>query len=202
VPGLPPTPAFDGVALDLMTVPVGAKFGRIHRKALPDPLGFGKNPSRFSDPRQRTEANRFGVLYLGSSLKVCFLETMLRDDRDGIVGQIAIAESELDDRRYAEIRVGQALRLLDLTGDGPVRMGIPSDVARGRRQALARKWSVAFHEHPAQVDGIAYPSRLNGEINLAIYDRAVAKLELFRAQDLKRAAGLPEVLDDCLVALL
>ncbi len=202
MPSLPPPPVFDSVALDLTTIPVGAKFGRIHRKTLPDPLGFGKNPSRFSDPRRRAEASRFGVLYLGSSLKVCFLETMLRDDRDGIVGQIAIAESELDDRRYSEIRVREPLRLLDLTGDGPVRMGIPSDVARGRRQALARKWSVAFYEHPAQVDGIVYPSRLNGETNLAIYGRAVGKLELFREQHLKRASGLPSVLDDFQVALL
>jgi hypothetical protein len=201
VPGLPPTPAFDRVALDLMTVPVGATFGRIHRKTFPDPLGFGKNPSRFSDPRRRTEANRFGVLYLGSSLKVCFLETMLRDDRDGIVGQIAIAESELDDRRFSEIRVREPLRLLDLTGDGLVRMGIPSDVARGRRQALARKWSVVFHEHPAQVDGIVYLSRLNGETNMAIYGRSVGKLDLLREQDLKCAVELPGVLDDFLVAL-
>jgi len=202
VPSLPPTLAFDGVALDLMTVPVGAKFGRIHLKTFPGPLGFGKNPSRFSDPRRRTEDNRFGVLYLGSSLKVCFLETMLRDDRDGIVGQIEITETELDDRRYAEIRVRRALRLVDLTGDGPVRMGIPSDVARGRRQGLARKWSVAFHEHPQQPDGIVYPSRLNGETNLAIYGRAIGNLELLREQDLKRAAGLPNVLDDFFVALL
>jgi hypothetical protein len=202
VPGLPPPPAFDSVALDLMTVPAGTKFGRIHRKTFPDPLGFGKSRSRFSDPRRRSEANRFGVLYLGASLKVCFLETMLRDDRDGIVGQIAVAESELDDRRYSEIRVRESLRLLDLTGDGPVRMGIPSDVARGRRQALARKWSVAFHEHPQQPDGIVYPSRLNGETNLAIYDRAVGKLAPWHAQDLKRAAGLPDVLDDFLVSLL
>jgi hypothetical protein len=202
VSGLPPTPAFGGVALDIVTVSVGTKFGRIHRKTFPEPLEFGKNPSRFSDPRRRTEDHRFGVLYLGSSLKVCFLETVVRDDRDGIVGQIEIAESELDDRRYAEIRVSQVLRLLDLTENGPVRMGIPSDVARGRRQALARKWSVAFHEHPAQVDGIVYPSRLNGEKNLAIYGRAVGKLELLREQDLKRAVGLPDVLDDFLVALL
>jgi hypothetical protein len=196
VPSLPPTSAFDSVALDIMMVPVGAKFGRIHRKAFPDPLGFGKNPSRFSDPRRRTEDHRFGVLYLGSSLKVCFLETILRDERDGIVGQIDIAETELDDRRHAEIRVRQELQLLDLTGDGPVRMGIPSDVARGRRQALARKWSVAFHEHPQQVDGIVYPSRLNGENNFAIYGRAVGKLEPLRELDLKHAAGLPSVLDD------
>jgi hypothetical protein len=202
VPGLPPTPAFDSVALDLTTIPVGAEFGRIHWKTFPDPLGFGKNPSRFSDPRRRAEGNRFGVLYLGSSLKVCFLETMLRDERDGIVGQIAIAESELDDRRYAEIRVREPLRLLDLTGDGPVRMGIPSDVARGRRQGLARKWSVAFHKHPQQPDGIVYPSRLNGETNLAIYCRSTKKLEPLRGYELKRAPGMADVLDDFLVALL
>jgi hypothetical protein len=202
VPSLPPTPAFYGVALDIVLVPIRAKFGRIYKKSFLNPLGFGKNPSRFSDPRRRTEANRFGVLYLGSSLKVCFLETMVRDERDGVVGQIEIAESELDDRRYAEIHVRQELRLLDLTADGPVRMGIPSDVARSRRQVLARKWSVAFHEHQQQPDGIVYPSRLNGETNLAIYERAVGKLELFREQHLKRAAGLPSVLDDFQVALL
>jgi hypothetical protein len=61
---------------------------------------------------------------------------------------------------------------------------------------------VLFHEHQQQPDGIVYPSRLNGETNLAIYERAVGKLELFREQHLKRAAGLPSVLDDFQVALL
>lgn len=145
---------------------------------------------------------RFGVLYLGSSLKVCFLETILRDERDGIVGQVEIAESDLYDRRYAEIRVREGLQLLDLTGDGPVRMGNPSDIARSSRQALSRRWSVAFHEHPRDVDGIVYPSRLNGETNPAIYGRAVGKLELLREHDLKHAPGLAEVLDEFLVVLL
>jgi hypothetical protein len=202
MPGVPPTPAFASVALDIKTVPAGLEFGRIYRKTFPDPLGFGKHPSRFSDPRRRAADNRFGVLYLGSSLKVCFLETILRDERDGVVGQVEIAESELDDRRYAEIRVRNRLQLLDLTGDGPVRMGIPSDVARSRGQALARKWSIAFHDHPRGLDGLLYPSRLNGENNLAIYGRAVGRLELAREYDLQHAAGLPDVLNDFLVALL
>ena len=33
----------------------------------PNPLGFGKAPSRFSDPRRRVDANRFGILYLGDT---------------------------------------------------------------------------------------------------------------------------------------
>lgn len=42
--------------------------------------------------------------------------------------------------------------------------------------------------------------RANGETNLTIYGRAVGKLELFREQHLKPAAGLPTVLDDFQVA--
>lgn len=101
------------------------------------------------------------MLYLGLSLKVCFLEAVLRDERDGVVGDYLMDETELDTRRYAEVQVREALKLIDLRGDGPVRMGVPSDVPRGSRQTLARKWSVAFHDHPEQVGGIIYPSRLN-----------------------------------------
>jgi hypothetical protein len=81
-------------------------------------------------------------------------------------------------------------------------MGIPSDGARSSRQALARKWSLAFYGHPAGVDGIVYPSRLNGEINLAVYDRSVTKLEPLHGYNLKHAAGIADVLDDFLVALI
>ncbi|MDP3674671.1 MAG: RES family NAD+ phosphorylase [Novosphingobium sp.] len=202
MPRILPTAAFSRITLDIAPIAVGEKFGRIHRLAYPDPLSFGKNPTRFSDPRRRVPANRFGVLYLGASLKVCFIETILRDDRDGIVGEVEVEEAELDDRCYAEVRVREPLRLLDLTGDGPVRMGIPSDVVRGSRQGLARQWSLVFHDHPAAIDGIIYPSRLNNETNLAIYGRSVPKLEPLRNQSLKRAPGMADILDDFQVALI
>ena len=202
MPAVLPTPAFVGVTLDLASISVGKEFGRIHRRAYPDPLSFGKNPTRFSDPRKRVPANRFGVLYIGSSLKVCFLETILRDERDGIVGEVEVDESELDDRLYTEVRVREPLQLLELTGDGPVRMGIPSDVVRGSRQRLSRRWSVAFHDHPELIDGIVYPSRLNNETNLAIYGRSASKLEPLRVHDLKHAPGMAKLLGDFLVALI
>lgn len=200
--GPAPTEAFAGVALDLATAAAGRVFGRIHRRAFPEPLGFGKNATRFSDPRRRIPDNRFGVIYLGSSLKVCFVEAVIRDQRDGIVGDIEIAEAELDDRLYSSVRVATPLRLIDLTGDGPVRMGIPSDVVRGRTHTLARKWSVAIYGHPVAVDGILYPSRLNGEVNVAVYDRAISKLEAVGTLDLTAAPGLGGVLDDFFVALV
>lgn len=95
----------------------------------------------------------------------------------------------------------QPLTLVDLRGDGPVRMGIPSDVVRGRSQPLARRWSLAMHEHPDRIDGLLYPSRLNTEINLAIFDRAVAKLSPTNTQQLDRTPGIGRLLDDFQVAL-
>jgi hypothetical protein len=74
-----PTAAFARVKLETETIAVGERFGRLYLNRYPDPLGFGKTPSRFSDPRRRIERHRFGVLYLGGSLKVCFLEALLRD---------------------------------------------------------------------------------------------------------------------------
>ena len=202
MPNTEPTAAFAAATLDLAHVAPGAVFGRIYRQAFPDPLGFGKTRSRFSDPRRRAEPNRFGVLYLGSSLKVCFLEAVLRDERDGVVSDYLMDETELDTRRCAEVEVREPLKLIDLRGDGPVRMGVPSDVPRGSKQTLARKWSVAFHDHPEQVDGIIYPSRLNGETNLAVYDRAVGKLAAPRVHILRRAPGLARALNDLKVAII
>lgn len=197
-----PPHAFNAQTLDLHVVQPGETFGRIYDARYPDPLGFGKTRSRFSDPRTGRKAeSRYGVLYVGSSLKVCFLEAVLRDRRDGIGADLDMAESELRSRNYASIRAEQPLTLIDLTGDNLIRMGIPTDVARDSRQGLARKWSLAFHEHPRSVDGIYYPSRLNGGLNIAVFERSVAKLGEISALPLISTPGLAACLDDFKVAL-
>ena len=103
MPGPRPTAAFAGVSLEVATVPAGASFQRICLDRFPDPLGYGKSPSRFSDPRRRVPARRFGVLYLGASAKVCFVETVLRDRRNGAVADFPVEEAELATRKLAEI---------------------------------------------------------------------------------------------------
>ena len=202
MPDLRPGAAFAGAALGIATIGPGAQLGRIFHTRYPDPLGFGKTPSRFSDPRRRTVANRFEVLYLGTSLKVCFVEAVLRDQRNGAVADYPIEERELHDRKYAEATIREPLVLVDLRGDGPLRMGVPSDVARGSRQSLARLWSVAFHEHSIVPDGIIYPSRLNGETNVAVFDRSIEKLGKVWTSPLISAVGLAQVLSDLKVALV
>jgi hypothetical protein len=201
MPGVPPPPDFGRARLEIETIPPGQTLGRIYWSTYPDPLGYGKSPSRFSDPRRRVAANRFGVLYLGESLKVCFLEAVLRDRREGLIDDLPIEEVELTKRRYAEIATMTELHLVDLKGDNPVRMGVPTDVVRAQRQNLARQWSLAFHGHPSQPDGLIYPSRLNGATNLAIYDRSIGKLQPKRVVTLLGAPGLAQVLDVFRVAL-
>lgn len=198
---LPPA-EFATARLRLHKVPAGQRFDRIYLSRYPDPLGFGKTPSRFSDPRRRLASNRFGVLYLGDTVKVCFLEAVLRDQRDGAIGNLPIAETELHDRRYAEIETIRSLRMVDLRDDGAVIMGVPSDVAKATNQTLARAWSLALHEHPEKPDGIIYPSRLNGHTNLAVFDRAIPKLRAVRIMTLIGAPGLAAVLNDLQVSLV
>lgn len=181
MPGFLPPLNFARAKLEIETIPTGRTFGRIYWSTHPDPLGYGKSPSRFSDPRRRVAANRFGVLYLGDLLKGCFLEAVLRDRREGLLDDLPINEVELTQRRFAEIVTTENLHLVDLRGDKAVRMGVPTDVIRPKRQSLARKWSLAFCEHPSRPDGMIYPSRLNGATNLAIYDRSVGKLQPKRA---------------------
>jgi hypothetical protein len=116
------------------------------------------------------EDQRFGVLYLGSTLKLCFIEAVLRDRRNGTLGDYPMEETELARLRYTQIIVRSPLHLVDLRGDGQLRMGIPSDVVGSSRQAPARQWSRAFYEHPTKPDGVIYSSRLNQDTNLAVYD--------------------------------
>jgi RES domain len=81
-------------------------------------------------------------------------------------------------------------------------MGVPSDVVRASQQSLARAWSLAFYEHSEAPDGIIYPSRLNNETNLAIYDRAIPKLVLYSTTPLIGAKGLAGILNELKVALV
>lgn len=200
--GVNPPAGFERQRLDIETVPSGRRFGRIYASDFPDPLGFGKTASRFSDPRRRDATKRFGVLYLGETLKVCFLEAVLRDRRDGLIGDLPIDEKEIYARRYAEVETIAELSLVDLRDDHAIRMGVPTDVAKSSRQRLARSWALAFHEHQSLPDGIIYPSRLNGHTNVAVFERAVSKLAPARVIPLIGAQGLAAVINDLRVSLV
>lgn len=167
----------DGFArrpLVLHEEPAGARWLRLYRRAYADPLGFGKAPSRFSPPPKA--AGRYGVVYLGSSVKVSVAETLVRDRGDGRLGDLPVELAELEAWACAEVEVVRPLRLADLRGDGPLRIGIPSDVAHASDWRLSQAWSAALHTHELEPDGLIYLSRFTGEPNLAVFDRALPKL--------------------------
>jgi hypothetical protein len=133
---------------------------------------------------------------------VSFLEAVLHDQRDGVVGDLPIAESEFLVRRYAEIETIVPLRMVDLRDDNAVIMGIPTDVAKGGQQSLARKWSVVFHDHTQKPDGIIYSPRFSGQTNLAVFNHAIVKLKVARVAKLIAAPGLAAVLNDLKISII
>jgi hypothetical protein len=198
-----PPPGFHRVELVTQVVGRGETFGRIHWARHPDSLAVGRSPSRFSDPRtRRPEEDRFGTLYLGRTLRVCFVEAVLRDLRNGAIGDFPIGETELAARVYAAVAVESPLALVDLQDHGRVRMGIPSEVVGAADQRTARLWAAAFHAHPAEPDGIVYRSRLTAETNLAVFDRAIPKLRVASVSPLLETPGFDRVLDELLVAIV
>ncbi len=183
-----PPEGFRSRSLVLHHEPAGATWLRLYRRTFPDPLGFGRSAqSRFSPPPEAAE--RYGVVYLGSSLNVTVAETLVRDRGDGRLGDLPIELTEFDDLACAEIEVVTPLRLADLRGDGPLRMGVPSDVAHAADWRLAQAWSAALHAHDLQPDGLIYLSRFTGEPNLAIFERALPKLAATQVGPLMHRRG-------------
>lgn len=175
---------------------------RVYSRQYVDPLGFGLNPSRFSDPRLLPDDQRYGVVYLGATLKVCVLEALVRDRGDGRLGDLVIARRELEESVCAEIVLPEDAVLVDLSGDGLVAMGIPTDAVRATDQTLGRAWALELRDHAARPDGLLYPSRLNGDLNLAIFDHALPRLHVHQVQPLmRRARELASVIDDLKLAI-
>lgn len=128
--------------------------------------------SRFSDPKRRN----FAVVYGAQTFTGSFVETIIRDARDGIGSNTPVRFAEIRDRSAVLMEVRSPLTLVDLTGRNPVNMGVPSDALRWSRHHIGQRWSAFFHGHPDRPDGIIYPSRLDGSINVAVYNRAVMSL--------------------------
>lgn len=167
----------------------------------PDPLGFGFSASRFSDPGKGAKP-RFGVYYVGQTFEVAFLETIIRDRKNGIAGQLILSEADLHDYVHVQVTVDRDLSLVDLRGGNPVALGLPTDAVRARSHQLGQRASCAVYNRPERFDGIWYPSRLNGDDNLAVYDRAVPKLSAGPRRRLIDCAEIVPILGAYNIALV
>lgn len=136
-------------------------------------LGAGTGNSRFSDNRDLLpHSERFKILYMAIDPRACFLETVIRDRRNY---PFILPDTAVRRFRCVHLKVVRQLQLVDLTGDGPTRMRVPTDVRGWSHHALSQAWALAFHHHPAHVDGIRYPCRHDERlINIALFDRALS----------------------------
>jgi hypothetical protein len=110
-------------------------------------------------------------------------------------GNFSLPYDELEARSVAEVGTRAPLRLVDLSGETPIRMGVPSDVGKRENHNSGMRWSLALHEHPEKPDGILYRSRLDdGFRNVAVYGRSVGRLTCERVVALSEHPELPAIL--------
>ena len=88
------------------------------------------------------------------------------------------------------------LALIDLRGDGPVRIGAPSAVARDGNHAAGRALSAAVHAGVPEADGCLFASRFTDDTCVAVFERAFGRLATLVIADLVRHTEFLDALDD------
>jgi hypothetical protein len=113
------------------------------------------------------------VLYVGRDAHCAFIETF-----GHVTGRVPfITETELRARNLAIMRASEALRLVDLRGEGLVHIGADAELTSGTDYGLSRRWAAALYDHPRQPDGIVYRARHDpARTSAALFDRAGPKL--------------------------
>jgi hypothetical protein len=195
----PPHP-LSSARLITTTAAPGSVWHHIFLDKYPDPLGYGCGPSRFSDSR-RTSKDRFGVYYVGATFEGAFLETLVRDTKNLNPGLLLLSATDLDAYVHVAITVTTPLDLVDLRAGNLITMGIPTDAVRAQSHRLGQRISRVLHDHSDQPDGLCYSSRLNGDDNAAVYDRAISKLSAGARRKLSVCPELAPVLNRYRIAI-
>ncbi|WP_257555880.1 RES family NAD+ phosphorylase [Sphingobium sp. CFD-2] len=127
-------------------------------------------------------------------LPTALAEKVIRDRFQGKTKRVLL-EADIDALVIASLVAIKPLKLLDFRTAGASRLGVPTDAVRGRAQQAGRKFSQQLYD-TTDFDGIVYMSRITNAECVAIYDRAVAKLEpACSVLDLVRIAGLVPALN-------
>jgi hypothetical protein len=167
-------------------VAAGSGWHHIFLDRFSDPLGFGIGSGRLSGPSEKP-TKQFGVFYVGQTFEIAYLETVVRDRRYGNPAMLLPSSAELDAYAHVRVTVEQPLQVIDSRRGNAVRVS---------SHLFGQRASLAVYQRSETLDRLCYPSRLNGDDNLAIYDRAVPKL----AASPKRK--LASILDSFSVALV
>ena len=186
----------DRLRAGLRPVRLGRVFRVIHRGHRATPLAAAPAPSRFSDPQ-----GSYAVLYVSERVRCAFWETLGRN-RFARRRRRELPRSEAEARLVVSIVADGALALMDLRGDGPVRIGAPSAVAHDGNHAAGRALSAAVHGGVPEADGFLFASRFTGDNCVAVFERAFGRLRASGVAELVRHAEFLDALDDYEIALI
>jgi len=162
------------------------------------PLGTSPADSRFC-----TRNGGYTVLYAAPDFATAFIETVVRD-RFARQRSCELAVKEITARVWVRIAMPPetVLTLVDLRGDGCMRIGAPTDTVNARNHSAGRAFARDIHAGQADVDGIVYASRLTGEDVYAVFGRSTVKLVSVEAGSLEDHPELPTVLNRYRIGLV
>lgn len=180
----------DRLRSGLCNVRLEGVFRVIHLSYRSTPLAAVPAPSRFSDPQAC-----YAMLYASASVRCAFRETVGRN-RFARRRRRELPRSEVEARLVVSIHSEDALSLVDLRGDGPVRIGAPSAVAHDGNHAAGRALSAAVHGGVPQADGFLFTSRFTGDLCVAVFDRSFGRLRVSGTAELVRHTEFLDTLDE------
>lgn len=111
-----------------------------------------------------------GIIYAGFSLSCCLVEVF------GDLGIIDVRQQQV-----ARITFKQTVKLLDLRKSGAWDVGATASMVTDGRRKLTQAWSRYFYDYPnlyEKIEGLIFNNAHNGEDAIALYERAIAKIEL------------------------
>lgn len=146
-----PEPPENLAGLQITVVELKGPFFRTH--------GFKRSPFSVGNPAgNRFDApdGSYEVLYVARDQFCAFIETFMH-----VPGTRTLTTSALRTKALSTLTSPRHLRLIDLAEPGAlVRAGVDARLFSAE-YASSQLWSKAFHDHPAKVDGLLYPSRLD-----------------------------------------
>ena len=174
----------------LRTVRIERMFRVIHHNLRARPLAAVPAPSRFSDP-----AGEFAVLYAAETVPCCFWEAVVRN-RLTRSQRRELPRADIEVRLVVSLQTRVDIALVDLRGDGPIQIGASPAVAHDSNHAAGRALSAATFADVPEADGFLFESRFTGHLCVAVFDRAIGKLQLLSVTPLIKNADFLESLDD------
>ena len=163
-------------------------FPRILRTAYAHlPKGLSSGPSRFSSP-----SRAFRVLYAAQDFSTALAEAVVRD-RFVERQRRFIGRSTLAGRSVTLISTTAPLKLLDARAAAAYTLGVDTNAVRARAHDPGQAFSEWLHAE-TDFDGLLYDSRLTSRACIAVYERALTKIDASPAQPLLAHADLvPEL---------